>query len=450
MPTLFSTRLPPFPDAHATREAEDGRWSLSMLVRIRFVHILLQAALLLPALHFGWMFAADLPWYLGALAGLGAFNALSLLWLRAGNRAPPLFLLVQTAADLTAMTLLFGVSGGLTNPLHSLVHFQIGLAGILLPFRTALATLALGCGALAALGWSAQRLGDPYAWIGPLGPNLAYEWLLACAVAGLSIFAARLNRHYRDRLRDAQERGRQRDRLRAAGAVASGFCHELASPLNAAGLLAERLRRKTSESASGLAEEWDELRESLARCDHIVRTMAGAPWDPEELSLQTTDAGLLLRQIAQGWNGRVPLFLEISGAAVTEDPAGIPENIFPQVFQVAAPPLGLGQTLLSLVRNAEEASPEGAGILLEIKAGRDSVELTVSDRGQGMHPAVLRALGSPFNSRKGEGRGLGLFAALHFTESLGGTLAFAAREGGGTVARLTLPRAAGLYPESAA
>jgi C4-dicarboxylate-specific signal transduction histidine kinase len=62
---------------------------------------------------------------------------------------------------------------------------------------------------------------------------------------------------------------------------------------------------------------------------------------------------------------------------------------------------------------------------------------------------VLRALGTPFNSRKGDGRGLGLFAAFHFAESLGGSLAFAGRAGGGTVARLTLPRAASPRREGA-
>jgi C4-dicarboxylate-specific signal transduction histidine kinase len=54
----------------------------------------------------------------------------------------------------------------------------------------------------------------------------------------------------------------------------------------------------------------------------------------------------------------------------------------------------------------------------------------------------LESLGTPFNSRKGAGRGLGLFAALHFTQSLGGSLSFAPRPGGGTEARLVLPRAA--------
>lgn len=410
--------------------ADEGRWALGMLVRIRFIHILLELLLLAPALRFGWMFSSDLAWALGALAVLLLFNLLSLSWLRRGHRVSPAFLVLQNTIDLAAMTLIFGLSGGLTNPLHSLMHFQIGLAGILLPARAALAVLALGFLALALLGLGAQSLADTYAWIGPLGPNLAYEWLLAAAVCGLAIFAAGLNRHYRNRLREAQQRSRQQDRLRAAGAVASGFCHELASPLNAAGLLADRLRRKTGEAPGGnLREEWDELRDSLARCDRIVRTMAGVPWDPEDLALQSTDAGLLLRKIGREWNGRTRVELEF------EDADGAEADL----HRVAAPPVGLGQTLLNLLRNAEEASPGDSVIRIGIGIRGDSVGITIADRGAGIDPGVLHALGSPFNSRKGEGRGLGLFSALHFTESLGGTLAFLPRAGGGTVAQLILP-----------
>ncbi len=412
-------------------EEDSARWSLTLLIRLRFIHILFELALLWPALHFGWMFPSDVPWYLAALSGLFVFNLLARGWNRAGLRVTSIFLLFQIAVDLTATTVLFALSGGLMNPIHSVVHFQVGLAGLLLPTRPALFVLALGCTALAILGGSTQSLADTYAWIGPLGPNLAYEWVLAGAISGVSIFAAHLNRHYRKRLHEAEQRGRQQDRLRATGAVASGFCHELASPLNAVGLLADRLHRKSAEADPGdLSEEWRELRESLSRCDAIVRSMAGVPWDPDALSLQTTDVALLLRKITREWNGKAPLRFE---------------SAFPpeQPLFVSAPPVGLSQTVLSLLRNAEEASSAPIDIRLESLDGdRDSLLITVSDRGAGVDPSVLRTLGSPFNSRKGVGRGLGLFSAVHFAESIGGALQVLPRSGGGTDARLILPRAA--------
>ncbi len=410
---------------------DQARWALSLIVRLRFLHILFELALLYPAVRYGWMFASDIPWYAGALTGLLVFNVMTGLWRKQGLRVGPLLLLLQIAVDLTAMTILFSVSGGLTNPVHSLIHFQIGLAGIVLSPRGALAALAFGCGCLMLLGGSTQSLGNTYTWVGPLGPNLAYEWALAGAVSGLSVFAARLNRHYRERLRAAQERIRQQDRLRAAGAVAAGFCHELASPLNAAGLLADRLRRKSAPAGSlALTEEWNELRDSLTRCDRIVRAMSGAPWDPRELGLQTADPGLLLRKIAHEWTGSAAVHLD----------AGVAPG-----YRVTAPAVGLAQIMMTLLRNAEEASPAQEEIEVGLEEAtlrnRAAVNIIVSDRGAGIPSEVLQDFGSPFNSSKGAGRGLGLFAALHLTESLGGTLVLSAREGGGTCAILTLPRA---------
>src|SRR5690606_22043187 len=344
---------------------DQARWALSLIVRLRFLHILFELALLYPAVRYGWMFSSDIPWYAGALAGLLAFNVMTGLWRKQGLHVGPALLLLQIAVDLTAMTILFSVSGGLTNPVHSLIHFQIGLAGIVLSPRGALAALAFGCGSLLLLAGSTQSLGDTYTWVGPLGPNLAYEWALAGAVSGLSVFAAHLNRHYRERWREAQERIRQQDRLRAAGAVAAGFCHELASPLNAAGLLADRLQRKSAPDQStrnrntpdqqpvDLSEEWEELRESLTRCDRIVRSMAGTPWDPEELGLQTADAGFLLRKIVREWTGPVSVHL---------DARVVPGR------KVVAPAVGLAQIMVTLLRNAEEASPAHARIEVDLTA----------------------------------------------------------------------------------
>lgn len=421
---------------------DDARRSLGLFVRLRFVHVLLQAILLYPALHYGWMLPADLPWAGAAIAFLLAFNLATLGWLRAGLRVPAFLAWLQAAGDLGALTLLYSLSGGLTNPMHTLVHFHIGLAGLLLPARAGLFALALGLASLTLLALSTQRLDDVYAWVGPLGPNLATEWLLAVSISGLSIFAARQRDRMDARLRHARERLRMQDRLRAAGAVAAGFCHELASPLNAAGLLAGRLRRKRGDGDH--AEEWNELQDALAQCDRMVRAMAGATLDPDALRLQRTDAAAVARTVARGWNGSAPLRF---------DETPVEEGV--DVVLVNAPPLGLAQSLDTLLRNADEATAAARAdglppVEFAIASDAGAVRFTVSDRGTGVDTEVLRRLGHPFNSRKGAGRGLGLFSVLHFAESLGGALELMPRTGGGTIATLTLPRLRDAVPDAEA
>jgi signal transduction histidine kinase len=154
------------------------------------------------------------------------------------------------------------------------------------------------------------------------------------------------------RLREARERTHTQDRLRAVGATAAGFCHELATPLNASSLLGGRLRRKTQEvpgtasdpSLAALSADWDELERNLARCERIVRGMAAATWEADALAVRRTDVGLLARKLASEHGGSHPLEVSIP-------PGG---------HRVQAPPVSLGQVLLNLLRNAEEASPPRA------------------------------------------------------------------------------------------
>ena len=66
-------------------EFPEGTRALGVLVRVRFAHVAVQALALAPALHFGWIVARDLPYSLGALAGLLAFNLFSLALSRRGG-----------------------------------------------------------------------------------------------------------------------------------------------------------------------------------------------------------------------------------------------------------------------------------------------------------------------------------------------------------------------------
>jgi signal transduction histidine kinase len=52
----------------------------------------------------------------------------------------------------------------------------------------------------------------------------------------------------------------------------------------------------------------------------------------------------------------------------------------------------------------------------------------------------------PFFSSKDDGTGLGLSVALQLVEGHGGAIEIAAREGGGTVARVSLPQDEGEAP----
>ena len=66
----------------------------------------------------------------------------------------------------------------------------------------------------------------------------------------------------------------------------------------------------------------------------------------------------------------------------------------------------------------------------------------IADRGAGIPAAVLDHVGEPFFTTKpaGQGMGLGVFLARAIVERVGGQLVIASGAGGGTTARVWLPR----------
>ena len=65
------------------------------------------------------------------------------------------------------------------------------------------------------------------------------------------------------------------------------------------------------------------------------------------------------------------------------------------------------QVVLNVVRNAIEASPDGAALHVEVSGG-DDVTLRVRDEGSGIAAEVQSQLFTPFFTSKPRGRGLGL------------------------------------------
>ena len=100
----------------------------------------------------------------------------------------------------------------------------------------------------------------------------------------------------------------------------------------------------------------------------------------------------------------------------------------------------LRRAVLNLARNAVEATPDGGTV--ELTAAADAAGgavIEVLDRGAGMTAEARAKLFRPFFTTKERGTGLGLALAKKVADAHGGVLELSPRDGGGTVARLTLP-----------
>jgi len=101
----------------------------------------------------------------------------------------------------------------------------------------------------------------------------------------------------------------------------------------------------------------------------------------------------------------------------------------------------LRRALVNLIANAISFTPPGGGIDVSTEVHDGEARLVVADTGFGVPENERERLFQRMSgsARAGAGSGLGLYIVRRIVEGHGGSVAYAPREGGGSVFSLTLP-----------
>ena len=121
----------------------------------------------------------------------------------------------------------------------------------------------------------------------------------------------------------------------------------------------------------------------------------------------------------------------------------------PGPLQVVGDAIQLQQVMLNLVRNAIDAvQSDGSERLVVLRTAHTAagVEMSVTDRGRGVDPAVRERLFQAFATTKPEGTGLGLAISRSIIENHGGQLAWRPNPPRGSCFYFQLPAVKGAHP----
>ena len=235
--------------------------------------------------------------------------------------------------------------------------------------------------------------------------------------------------------RAAEARLAESHRLASLGVLASGFSHELNTPLATILMCVEGILRDAQAAVAGggsgadsarIVESATIAREQILRCrgitQHFLRLSRGQPSSGDIVNLDSviTAVGRLIEPTAKAHSVSIEIREGAAGLRVRADEAE------------------LQHALINLVLNAIQACKPGGRVVVSAEGG-PRIHIRVTDDGCGVAPEHLGRIFEPFFSLRKGGTGLGLFLSLNFVRRWGGDIAVTSAAGEGSTFDMVLP-----------
>ena len=257
-------------------------------------------------------------------------------------------------------------------------------------------------------------------------------------------------RQYR-RVRAAERRARNAERLAEIGAMTGGLAHEIKNPLSTIGLNAELLsegirdskldedeKRRLVGRVGSLAREADRLRDILGDFLKFAGEL--------RLDLREHDVNAVVEELVDFYRPQaehlgVYLRAELGSGAM---PAQLDADHFKQAL------LNLLLNATQAMTGAQAAAKGTMELIVRTHAtrgdGAPGWALHVIDTGPGIADDVRESIFRPYFTTKSSGSGLGLPTTKRIIEAHGGTIDVHSSPGAGTDFEITLPRAEATAP----
>lgn len=221
---------------------------------------------------------------------------------------------------------------------------------------------------------------------------------------------------------------RRNEKLSAMGELASGVAHEVRNPLNAIGMIAQRLGKEFESKSDG--EEYATLTQTINlevhRINEIIRRFLKYA-RPPKLVRQETLLGELLDEIID----LVGLEAESSKVAIKKE--------YPADLIVVIDKDQIKQVLLNLVQNSLHAIAREGTIWLRARQMTHETIVEIEDSGGGIPAENLEKVFNLYFTTKADGTGMGLSLSHQIVTAHGGRLEVESEVNKGTTFRIYLP-----------
>jgi signal transduction histidine kinase/ActR/RegA family two-component response regulator len=240
----------------------------------------------------------------------------------------------------------------------------------------------------------------------------------------------------------------QAEKLAALGKLAAGVAHEINNPLHIISLDVEFLKSQIDPS-SPMTENLQSISGEVERIAHIVQQLRDHAKTEESVHEKININEILNSHI-----------FSIAFSQLGKKGIKVEFHLDEEIPLVTIPRTKITQVLMNIIKNAEDAMPEGGTLTVytrrvsqnkarfdeNIRTGsqriKDLVEIIIADTGTGIKQNDMNYLFEPFFTTKGfDGTGLGLFISYSIIKSYNGIIKVESEVGKGTAFSIVLPSA---------
>lgn len=224
------------------------------------------------------------------------------------------------------------------------------------------------------------------------------------------------------------EQLQRQEKLTAMGELASGVAHEIRNPINAIGIIAQRLLKEFRprqdeeefrELASSIVQETKRINQSIQQ---FLRFSKPAP-----LQKRQTDMEQFLDEVAR-------FFKSSSDAKGVKFSTQIKGSV-----NLAIDQHQMQQALLNLLQNSLDATPAKGQIRLSSRILGNQYEICVADTGSGIPEENRKKIFDIYFTTKRDGTGMGLPIVNQIIQQHNGEIFVESNKKEGTVFRILLP-----------
>lgn len=420
----MATFVPGFASGHLAENSRSDWVRLRTLILLRWMAIAGQFAAIAVAVRY---YQIQLPiglCYLVISASVVA-NIFSTFVYPPSKRLSEMEALLTLMFDITQLSLLVFLTGGLANPFVLLILAPVTISATALELRTTviLGGLAIVLVTLTALTNVPLRLPDGTPLETPQIFKFGFWLSIVVGIGFLSLYARRVAMEIRsmsNALLATQMALAREQKLTDLGGVVAAAAHELGTPLATIKLVSTEMMDELADRPD-LLEDIRLIRDQADRCRDILRSMGRAGKD--DLHLRQAPFEALLREAAEphlGRGKRVDFVVRPQPGSNTAHPSILRR---PEVIH----------GLRNLIQNAVDFAK--STVWIEAEWSDTALLVRIIDDGAGFPAQVISRIGEPFVRSRApeqdgtqrldyEGMGLGLFIAKTLLERTGAELSF--------------------------